>query len=201
MVYFPPFKLFFLLTAFSLLVNSGFNLKGENMFETSTEQTDKKSSSPAAKEENKKETNNKMLSENEPTIKSVAQVAEIIVNRFDKFKKDYPNVYAQSWLLCISVFIYFFVRKSPNIPDLRFSEMLVAMIYTANMFSIYWIVLDFLCAPSDIYDVLYLLPIIPLRQMTGFKWWRSILAVLISYLYAIALLLILMFAAYYLLGM
>lgn len=201
MAYFPPFKLFFLLTAFSLLVNSGFNLKGENMFETSTEQTDKKSSSPAAKEENKKETNNKTLSENEPTIKSVAQVAEILVSRFDKFKKDYPNVYALSWLLCISVFIYFFVRKSPNIPDLRFSEMLVAMIYTANMFSIYWIVLDFLCAPSDIYVVLYLLPIIPLRQMTGFKWWRSILVVLVSYLYAIALLLILMFAAYYLLGM
>ena len=69
------------------------------------------------------------------------------------------------------------------------------------MFSIYWIVLDFLCAPSDVYDVLYLLPIIPLRQITGFKWWRSILVVLVSYLYAIALLLILMFAAYYLLGM
>ena len=33
MAYFPPFKMFFLLATLSLLVNSGFNIKGENKFE------------------------------------------------------------------------------------------------------------------------------------------------------------------------
>ena len=34
MAYFPPFKLLFLLTAFTLVVQSGINLKGENYFST-----------------------------------------------------------------------------------------------------------------------------------------------------------------------
>lgn len=201
MAYFPPFKLFFLLTALSLLVDSGLNVKGEKAAETTTEQTDKESDAPAAKKESKKEADKKTTAKKELAEKSFEEVAGILEKRLKKFHKDYPNVYALAWLICISAFIYFFVRKSPNIPDLRFSEMIVAIIYTANMFSIYWIVLGFLCAPSEIYDALYLLPIIPLRQMTGFKWWRSILVVLVSYLYAFTLLLILLFVAYFLLDL
>ena len=37
MAYFPPFKMFFLLIALSLLVSSGFNIKGENRLEQSQE--------------------------------------------------------------------------------------------------------------------------------------------------------------------
>ena len=35
MAYFPPFKLFFLLTALSVVIEGGFNLKGKNYFEES----------------------------------------------------------------------------------------------------------------------------------------------------------------------
>ena len=37
MAYFPPFKMFFLVIALSVLVDTGFNLKGENRLKKATD--------------------------------------------------------------------------------------------------------------------------------------------------------------------
>ena len=50
------------------------------------------------------------------------------------------------------------------------------------MFAIYNIIFSFFCIPDGIDAVLCLLPAIPLKQLSGFKWWRTILYLLFSYL-------------------
>ena len=50
------------------------------------------------------------------------------------------------------------------------------------MFTIYDIIFSFLCIPDGIDDVLWLLPAIPLKQLSGFKWWRTILYLILSYI-------------------
>lgn len=176
MAYFPPFKLLFLLTAFSLVVEAGFNVKGEKDSDTvKTEQTDGKSAYTIAKEKYR-------------SPKNLEEVCVIVCAKIFDLYDEYPNVSKLLMLFGISVFIYFFVRKSPNIPDLRFSELVIAMVYTANMCSIYNIALDILCLNDDVGHATYLLPIIPLKQLTGFKWWRTIFVVVVSYLYVLIVL-------------
>ena len=54
--------------------------------------------------------------------------------------------------------------------------------------NIYEIVFTFLGVYGGIGDVVWLLCIIPLKQLSGFKWWRTTLYVLLSYLAALVLL-------------
>ena len=84
--------------------------------------------------------------------------------------------------------LYLFFRKCPNIPDLRFSELLIAMVYTWAMHDIYEIVLTFFGVyNSPIDEASLLLSIIPLKQLSGFKWWRTSLYVILSYLATLAI--------------
>lgn len=95
------------------------------------------------------------------------------------------------WLLMLFVFslpLYLFFRKSRNIPDLRYSELFIALVYTWGMIEIYEIVLTFFGVHSDNDELAMLLCIIPLKQLSGFKWWRTSLYVILSYLAALAIL-------------
>ena len=49
------------------------------------------------------------------------------------------------------------------------------------MFAIYEIIFNFFCIPDGFDEVVYLLPAIPLKQLSGFKWWRTFLYLIISY--------------------
>ncbi len=97
----------------------------------------------------------------------------------------------------MSIFIYFFIRRSPNIPDMRFSELLVTMVYIWNMVTMYNIVVTFLGIHDGLL-VISLLPIVPLKQLTGFTWWRTILVLAVSYLLFMILLLLVILAVGYL---
>jgi hypothetical protein len=64
------------------------------------------------------------------------------------------------------------------------------MVYTWGMHTIYEIVLTFFDVyNSPIDEASLLLSIIPLKQLSGFKWWRTSLYLLLSYLAAIVILL------------
>ena len=95
-------------------------------------------------------------------------------------------------LFVLSGFLYIFFRKSPNIPDLRFSELLVALVYSADMFAIYNTVLEFLCINLWVQGASILLPLIPLKQMSGFTWWKLLLIMI--------LVVVMFFVVYSLLG-
>ena len=61
------------------------------------------------------------------------------------------------------------------------------MVYTYDMILIYDIVIGFLDLPGDVFYVAYLTPLIPLKQLTGFKWWRTLLVVFLSYFLVVAI--------------
>jgi hypothetical protein len=64
------------------------------------------------------------------------------------------------------------------------------MVYTWGMHTIYEIVLTFFDVyNSPIDEASLLLSIIPLKQLSGFKWWRTSLYLLLSYLAALVILL------------
>lgn len=89
--------------------------------------------------------------------------------------------------------LYLFFRKSPNIPDMRFSEMVVTMVYITSLIEITAIILDFqsFSIIQDFNEVTLMLPVVAMKQLSGFPWWKTILFAILSY--AIALILAFLF--------
>ena len=175
MAYFPPFKLLFLLTALLLVVDSGVNLKGEDHLAAYHENTVKTGNSFAKKDKQKETTRDKRWDRD--------------IVKYREFRESNPAFFWVALLFVLSLPLYLFFRKCPNIPDLRFSELLIAMVYTWGMHTIYEIVLTFFDVYGSTVEVAsLLLSIIPLKQLSGFKWWRTSLYLLLSYLAAIVIL-------------
>ena len=80
----------------------------------------------------------------------------------------------------LSGFLYIFFRRCPAIPDLRYSEFMVALVYTSNMYTMYCMALDFLCIDYGLSLVSLALTLLPLKQLSGFKWWRIICYILLA---------------------
>ena len=180
MAYFPPFKLLFLLTALLLVVDSGVNLKGEDHLAAYHENTVKTGNSFAKKDKQKETTRDERWD----------RVSDWYIVKLREFRESNPAFFWVALLFVLSLPLYLFFRKCPNIPDLRFSELLIAMVYTWGMHTIYEIVLTFFDVyNSPIDEASLLLSIIPLKQLSGFKWWRTSLYLLLSYLAAIVILL------------
>ena len=194
MAYFPPFKLFFLLMTLSLVVETGFNLKGENYFETTVAQF---------REGYSYSFDEAGVGEKTEEQRQMDQQAEAYGLKIMEYAQKFPSAMTLGALLVMSGFLYIFFRKSPNIPDLRFSELLVALVYTTDMYAIYDIVREFLCLPTETLYVCMLLPLLPLKQMSGFKWWKLLLImalVLVMVIAAISLAGILLMGGYLLLS-
>ena len=185
MAYFPPFKLLFLLTALHIVVRSGFNLNDQNFWGTTTEQTIEKTAAPTVKEEARVEVG---AVNGEPEVNDFQGAGSWMDRKIKEYGDKYRNYLVLMTVFSRSIFIYFFIRRSPNIPDMRFSELLITMVYIWNMVTIYKIAVAFLGIKDGLL-VQSLLPIIPLKQLTGFTWWRIILAVAVTYLLFVMLLL------------
>ena len=167
MAYFPPFKLFFLLTALSLVIEGGINLKGKNYFEEARVMMNN------YLEETKTEA---VTAEEKEADKTVREYS----NKFLTLQQRFPNISTLAFLVIMSGFLYIFFRRSPAIPGLRYSEFLVSQVYITDMFSIYNIVLEFLCFNINLNYITFLLPLIPLKQMSGFPWWKVIVFTLLA---------------------
>lgn len=174
MAYFPPFKLLFLLVALNLIVISGFNLTGKSVEEEEVKEIVIKDNRDSATEER-----------SETAVIEDERYNEEYKRFVDKFMEFQDNSPAIFWLVILSIFsvpLYVLFQKSPNIPDLRFSELLVALIYSYDMMLIFQFVIGFFRLPSELFLCTLLLPIIPMKQLSGFPWWRCILNVMLAYL-------------------
>ena len=164
MAYFPPFKMFFLLAALSIVVTHGVNIKGERLSSDSRviEVAIQQSSS-----------GNKTVGHSSNEEVQVQELFRGIAVRAGRFQERFPNIFALLVLMYISGCLYLFFRHSPSVPDLRYSEFFVSLVYIANMYSIISIVFSFFCVP--ILTVLsFFLIFIPLKQLSGYGWWRVI---------------------------
>ena len=175
--YFAPFKMYFLLVALSLLVTHGLNIQGKNFslsydFESAIQEVkDERGDEDAVTVEVQTSKNDVKLDSESKRIR------KILYGIFDKtvrFAKNYPAINILLLLIMMSGFLFLFFRHSPNIPDLHYSEFFVALLYTTNMYAIYTIVFDFLCL-STLSELSIFLSIIPLKQFSGYSWWRTIL--------------------------
>ena len=171
MAYFPPFKMFFLLIALSLVIDSGLNIRGINR-----------------SEQNKAETEQVVAGWFKGIVETdQSQDAEVAQNASDKagnFLEQHTSAFTLICLLLFTLPLYLMFRHSPAIPDLRLSECFVAMVYITNMIIIYSIVPSLLCfsvKAEMIYNIFFiLLAIIPIKQLSGYSYpstiWRVIVA-------------------------
>lgn len=187
--YFAPFKMYFLLFAVSLLVTHGLNIKGENF----SFSDDFESAVQEVKEEEQAEARQVVeidlsgIGEKENPESN--RIKEILYGVFDKaalFAKNYPAMNILLLLVMMSGILFFFFRRSPNIPDLRYSEFFVTLLYTANMYTIYSIVFDFFCL-GKLSSYAFFLTLIPLKQFSGYSWWRTILKFTVAFVTIFAL--------------
>ena len=160
MAYFPPFKLFFLLIALSLLVESGLNIKGANRFEESMEMFDK------IEQENTQQVDEVGKQVTSDFLKKTRE-ATIWIN-------NHMTIVLLVLLLLFSGPLYLFFRHCPNLPDMRFSEFFVAIIYFTDMWNIYSIIVAFLGISLYYESFIPILAIIPLKQLSGYSYWRTI---------------------------
>ena len=183
--YFPPFKLYFLLTTFSLLVTHGLWSTDEKVSDspaaTPVEQTS------AAVEAPVDTLNVEIVEKVEETAKTDKEIDkeelrfQKVVGWIGAFEDNYPNIFSLIVLLLVSIPLYLFFCHSPAIPDLRLSELVVALTYMSCMYGIYSIVGDVVHL-SSIFEILAMIAtIVALRQFSGFKYPKLIVKTLLSF--------------------
>jgi len=206
--YFAPFKMYFLLAAVSLLVTHGLNITGHALYDDSESVT----------EEIRQEHDNGRTSNTTGTLEdnSPAQVQGVTVDeegvhnsfeadypiesriysilygamdKIERFSQKYPSINILLMLMLISGILYIFFRRSPNIPDLRYPELFISLVYIANMYTVYSIVFDFFSLTKLTSYALFL-TIIPLKQMSGFSWWRTVLKTVVAFTIMLVLLVV-----------
>ena len=213
MAYFPPFKMLFLLCTLSIVVDSGLNIKGVNLFKEEqeeimrqTKQTLAKQKQTEAQEEKAEEKSDKPLTAEESKrkkkkeeFKRMWNSGDLLNNASQWADKNISLVYLAG-LLIFSVPLWLLFRHSPNIPDLHLSECFVAMTYITDMILIYSIILTALWPSNSnmadyIFTVLVLpMIIVPIKQLSGYSYWSTIWRTIAAVIPFVIILLLLIIA-------
>ena len=192
MAYFPPFKMYFLLLALNLVIDTGFNLKMENRLEKGKIEYN--------------EGLRKSLNLGEPATDTPASDAtNPLDNPVDSSNKAYEwtinhlSIVTMVFLLLFSFPLYMFFRKSPAYPGLKYSEFFVTMVYTTNMMTVYSIIVSFLGLSMVVDLAIYVLTIIPMKQLSGYSYWRVIFNCVVAFIlfFIVAVLLLFVGSAVY----
>lgn len=203
--YFSPFKLFFLLTAFSLIVEQGLKLDIDapkyQPEETNTEMAEMPEEvegigKAEVLEKDEDEGASQLTVNGKDVFKdapSVLRATEKFVRLLKALMDKNPALFALLVLVLFSSPMFLFFRSSPNIPNLRFSEFILALVYTADVFSIYSLIGDLL--NLDFFNIIALLMIfVALKQLFGFKKRRLLWYMILTSVISSALLILLIAA-------
>ena len=205
MAYFPPFKMFFLLIALNVLVDSGFNIKMENTINNTKAdvvkelETSKQANDATPQIEfgdtQKKDTINiigkkhvieKAKNKDNSLIVDGKQLDFTffnIIQRFTSWILDNQTIFQLIWLLILSAPLYLLFRHNKKIPDIRYSEFFVSMVYITNMMTIYAIVGGFFLPGQTITAfIATFATLIPLKQLYGYSYKRTFLKVAAAFI-------------------
>jgi hypothetical protein len=196
--YFPPFKMFFLLAALSLVVAHGFSL-GSDGDETKTDVNEKMEAVKQEMKQVKQEVSDEISLGNKSfqVTMDTDNLDSPLLNKSHGFfkmmntlRKNNPAIFSLLSLVIFSLPLYFFFRSTPTIPDLRYSEFIVALVYTSNMYSIYSIAGNLLNS-SILKVIAFLMVFVALKQFSGYSkrrvLWYLMLTVLFSLVMVVAL--------------
>ena len=192
MAYFPPFKMFFLLLALWLVVDSGLNIQFVNREKQNKKETEqifsrfKPKVSLNATDDKADEKKTGILFTKEEKEKMFNQEYKQKEGEVGDWIEQHSSLLVLAGLLLFSLPLYLLFRRSPAIPDLRLSECFVAMVYITDMILIYGIIPSLLCfsVKAEIYyDLLsLLLAIIPIKQLSGYSYFSTIWRLLAAFI-------------------
>ena len=204
MAYFPPFKMFFLLLALWLVVDSGLNIQLVNRDKQNEKETEqifsrfKPKVSQNATDDKADEKKNGILFTKEEKEKMFNQEYKQKEGEVGDWIEQHSSLLVLAGLLLFSLPLYLLFRRSPSIPDLRLSECFVAMVYITDMILIYGIIPSLLCfsVKAEIYyDLLsLLLAIIPIKQLSGYSYFSTIWRLLAAFIPFVIMCMILLIA-------
>lgn len=163
--YFPPFKLLFLLTTLSIIVGQGWNLEHFNYIPDTHYEEDYI----------------QKQSEGDKSIAIIYRSVNVVV----KLQHEYPALYQIVFMLYASLFLFMMFKKSKVLGTFDFHEFFIAMLYMVNMSNIYSIIFKFFGLSNELLTWAVLaLYLIPLKQISGYGWgktlWRFFVSILIS---------------------
>ena len=203
MAYFPPFKMFFLLLALWLVVDSGLNIQFVNRDKQNKKKTEQifsrfKPKESLTEDEKVDEKKTGILFTKEEKEKMFNQEYERRSGEVGDWIEQHSSLLVLAGLLLFSLPLYLLFRRSPSIPDLRLSECFVAMVYITDMILIYGIIPSLLCfsVKAEIYyDLLILLlAIIPIKQLSGYSYFSTIWRLLAAFIPFVIMCMILLIA-------
>ena len=203
MAYFPPFKMFFLLLALWLVVDSGLNIQFVNRDKQNEKETEQifsrlKPKVTMSEDEKVDEKKTGILFTKEEKEKMFNQEYERRSGEVGDWIEQHSSLLVLAGLLLFSLPLYLLFRRSPAIPDLRLSECFVAMVYITDMILIYGIIPSLLCfsVKAEIYyDMLsLLLAIIPIKQLSGYSYFSTIWRLLAAFIPFVIMCMILLIA-------
>ena len=206
MAYFPPFKMFFLVITLSVLVQSGLNIRTVNTLKKNKEYVAKNLDNNIKEKEDDKTDINSI---NEVAINDTIIVngkpifikkdknsdsinlngRKISLKVFNIIKKvyhwvdDHDTVIQFLLLIVLSGPMYFFFRKNKKIPDVRYSEFFVSMVYVTNLMTIIGIIGEFFQpGNSNAGLVAYAMSIVALKQLYGYNYKKTLFKVVSSFM-------------------
>ena len=174
--YFPPFKMFFVLAAIALLVEHGINLNPNDYVENEngqvvTERVDEKDQ--VSPDDQLEEDEIVVTTDNEENENKTVMYYHAL--RFAKFMDSMleknPAIFSLITRLLFSWPLFFFIRRSPTIPDLRYSEFVITLVYTSNSFSIFSIAGDLLGLVL-LRWLAFIMVFVALKQFSGYSMKR-----------------------------
>ena len=166
--YFPPFKMFFVFVAISLLVEHGVSFdveeKRDRTFEPQTEVV----------QQNQQENNEHLL----------LSIVDRFTTMMDSLREKNPAIFSLFTLMLFSWPLFFFLHKTPKIPDLRVSEFIVVLVYTSNSYTIFSIAGDLL--DSDLLRLIAVIMVfVALHQFSGYKKLRILAYIILTLIISI----------------
>lgn len=173
----PLFKLYFLLAAVSLLVTHGLNITGQPLHDDSEATVEEVKT---GKDANKTAETTSSFEKDYPQASRSHAIIRGAMDKMERFAEKYPSINILLLMMLISGNLYLFFRHSPNIPDLRYPELFFSLVCIANMYTVYSIVFDFFSL-TKLASLSIFLTIIPLKQMSGYSWWRTILKTVVAF--------------------
>ena len=190
--YFPPFKMFFLLTALALVIEHGFGLsedddsRGDDTFTKGLKVEVRDNEKPQVEMQDKQ-----TLNINGRDVETPMYIAGMKFAKLMKtLNKKNPAIFALLTLMLFSFPLFLYFRKAPNIPDIHYPEFFVALVYTSNMYSLYSITGNLL--NSDLLKLIaFLMIFVALKQFSGFSKKRVLGYIVLSGILTILILVVL----------
>ena len=200
--YFPPFKMFFLVTAFSLVVehalDGGSKTPPRNPM-NDTARTEQVShvdgidglSVTFNDDDDEADSDTVSTAAGRPAVSKEEAHVQVVVKKLlgyaeqlRQFREKNLSIFNFGVLMLISLPLFLFFRRSPAIPQLRYAEFVVAMVYVSNMLAIYTILSELL--HSGLIELLgTIMLVVAFSQFSGYTLKQTLWRLLVSSVIAV----------------